>query len=175
VIKVRGGKPYISHRPKRDPARRKSAGEQRQVNLFKLAVKHAKEVLADPDQCKQYEMLARQEARSVYHVAISDFLQKNREQAPTKALEFQDVVVEKTGAHLFLKILFEEAVSFKKTEVTLLELDQTLVENGVAEQATVTSWWYLIQHPDIAGLPFRARIKAFSDDGATYESEKIIV
>jgi hypothetical protein len=175
VIKVRGGKPYISRKPKRDPARKKSTGEQRQVNMFKLAVKYAKEVIADPEKKKQYEALARQEARSVYHVAITDYLQKHREQAPAKKLEYQDAVIEKTGSHLFLKILFESPVAFKRMEVTLLELDQTLVENGAAEQATVTAWWYLIQNPSITGLPFRARMKASAEDGATFEAEKVIV
>ena len=175
VIKVRNGKPYISKKPVRAPGRRKSPGEQRQVNLFKLAVKHAKEVIADPEQAEALKEQAAKQGRSVYHYAISDFLNKNNEQATAKTLEFDDIVVEKSGKHMFLKILFEEPVLLKKMEVWLLELDKTLVEQGTAEQATVKAWWYLIQNPDITGLPFRAAVKALDAEGTAYEAERVIV
>ena len=175
VIKVRNGKPYLSKKPRRDPSRRKSAGEQLQVNLFKLAVKHAKEVIADPEKAADLQEQAARQGRSLYHYAISDFLKRNSAQGSARTLEFEDIVVEKTGSHLFLKILFEEPLVLKKMEVWLLELDKTLVEQGTAEQATVKAWWYLIQHPDITGLPFRAAIKAVDAEGTAYEAERVIV
>jgi hypothetical protein len=175
VVKVRNGKPYLSKKPKRNPGRRKSAGEQRQVNMFKLAVQHAKEAKDDPEQFEEYRKIAEREKRSVYHVAISEFLKKNREDSQAEQLDFEDIVVEKTGQHLFLKVLFESPVILKKMDVWLLELDKTLVEQGQAEQATVTSWWYLIQNQDVAGLPFRAMVKAVDADGNIYEGERVIV
>ena len=54
VIKTRDGKPYICRKPKRDPARRKSPSEQKQVNLFKLAVEYAREVIADSEKKAAY-------------------------------------------------------------------------------------------------------------------------
>jgi hypothetical protein len=175
VIKVRDGKPYICRKPKRDPARKKSQGEQRQVNLFKLAVLYAKEVISDPEKSRPYKMESEQAGRSIYHLAISDYLNKHRQQAQTKELQCDDMVVEKVGSHTFLKINFTDQVVFKKMEVTLLELDMTLVENGRAEAATVSSWWYPVQNPDVTGLPFRARVKAEDDDGIIYENERIII
>ncbi|MFH1537357.1 MAG: hypothetical protein ABIH66_00265, partial [bacterium] len=79
VIKVRGGKPYISRRPKRNKSRRKSPGEQKQVDLFKLAVKYAKEVIADPEKAAGYKAETEKRKRSVYHLAISDYLQRHKE------------------------------------------------------------------------------------------------
>jgi hypothetical protein len=175
VVKVRNGKPYLSKKPNRNPARRKSAGEQRQVNLFKLAVKHAQDAREDPELSEKYRAIAERESRSAYHVAISEFLKQHREESPSGKLEFEDILVEKTGSHLFLKVLFESALPLKKMDVWLLELDKTLVEQGRAEQATVTAWWYLIQNPDIAGLPFRAVIKATDAEGNVFEGERVIV
>ncbi len=175
VIKVRNGKPYISHKPKRDPARRKSNAEQKQVNLFKLAVEYAREVIADDDKKAAYKEEAEKTGRSIYHLAISDYVNKHRHAIPMKKLEFEEIIAEKTGQHMFLKINFVEPVAFSAMEVTLLELDQTPVEQGKAEQATVKSWWYLIKHQDIAGLPFRARVAAITPDEVICEAEQIIV
>ena len=175
VIKVRNGKPYISRKPKRDPERKKSPGEQRQVNLFKLAVKYAKEVLEDPEKQQPYLAESEQSGRSIYHIAISDYLNKNKQVDESEQLEYEDMVVEEVGKHLFLKIEFAEHKAFKKMEVSLLELDQTLVENGLAEAATVTQWWYLIQNPDVTGLPFRVRVRATNNEGRSYDAERVIV
>jgi hypothetical protein len=175
VVKVRGGKPYISRKPKRNPARKKSDAEQKQVNLFKLAVEHAREVMADEEKKAEYSERSEKENRSIYHLAISDYIQKHKAASTHKLLEVEEIVAEKTGQHLFLKINFAEPVIFVKMTITLYELDRTIVEEGAAEQATVKSWWYLIKHPDIAGLPFRANVKAHSPDDAVHEAERVIV
>jgi len=175
VIKMRDGKPYICRKPKRDPTRRKSPAEQKQVNLFKLAVEYAREVIADENKKAEYSEASKQWGRSVYHLAISDYINKHRAVTPVKKLEFEDIVAEKTGQHLFLKINLKEPTLFTAMEVTLYELDQSLVETGKAEQATVKSWWYLIKNPDIAGLPFRARVDAITPDEVIYDVEQIIV
>ena len=175
VIKMRNGKPYICRKPKRDPARRKSPAEQKQVNLFKLAVEYAREVIADEEKKASYLEASEKWGRSIYHLAISDYIEKHRAATPVKKFEFEQIVAEKTGQHLFLKINLNEPTTFAAMEVTLFELDQTLVEQGKAEQATVKSWWYLIKNPDVAGLPFRARVAAITPDEVIFEAEQIIV
>ena len=175
VIKVRDGKPYICRKPKRNPGRRKSPKEQKQVNLFKMAVEHAKEVIADEDKKAAYSKASEKTGRSIYHLAIADYIEKHRYAVAQKKLEFNSMVAEKTGQHLFLKISLKEQYPFEAMEVSLHELDQTLVEQGKAEQATVNSWWYLIKHQDIAGLPYRARVAAITTDEIIYETEQIIV
>lgn len=175
VFKVRGGKPYFSRKPKRNTSRKKSEGEQRQINLFKLAVQYAREVLADDAKMAEYKQQSEKTGRSVYHLALSDYLDKHKTGGPQQVLDYEEIISEKTGQHLFLKINFTEPVVFAKMVVTLLELDRSPVEQGTAEQATVKSWWYLIKHPDIAGLPFRAGVKAYSLDGAIFEAEHVIV
>lgn len=175
VIKVRDGKPYICRKPKRNPGRRKSPPEQKQVNLFKMAVEHAKEVIADEEKKAQYAEKSKETGRSVYHLAISDYIETHKHIVPQKKLEFENIVAEKTGQLLFLKITIKEKIQFVSMEVSLHELDMTLVEQGKAEHATVNSWWYLIKNPDITGLPFRARVAAITPDEIIYEAEQIIV
>jgi hypothetical protein len=175
VIKTRDGKPYICRKPKRDPTRRKSPSEQKQVNIFKLAVEYAREVIADEEKKTAYREESEKSGRSIYHLAITDYIHKHRAQTPVKRLEFERIIAKKTGQHMFLKINLVEPAVFAAMEVSLLELDMSIVETGKAEQATVKSWWYLIKHPDIAGLPFRARVAAISPEEVIYEAEQIIV
>jgi len=174
VVKIRGGKPYISRKPHRDPNRKKSAAEQTQVDSFKLAVQYAKEVIADPEKSASFKAESEKTGRSIYHLAISDFVKKNKK-GDAKKLHFESIVAEKTGQHLFVKVNFEEPPQFKKMLVFLYELDHTPVEQGAAEQATITSWWYLVKHSDIAGLPFRARVSATGADDSVFEAEHVIV
>ncbi len=176
VIKVRNGKPYLSRKPKRDPKRKKSDAEQKQVDLFRQAVLYAKEVIADEEKKEKYIEESKQSGRSVYHLAISDYIAEHRSDRNIhKTLEFEDVVAEKSGDLMFLKINFPEPAPFKKLEVSLSELDKTFVESGAAEQAQLKSWWYLITNTDIAGLPFRAMITATTKDGDIFAAEHIVV
>ncbi len=175
VIKMRNGKPYICRKPRRNTSRGKSPAEQKQVNLFKLAVEYAREVIADEEKKAAYREESEKTGRSVYHLAITDYIHKHRAETPVKKLEFEQITAEKTGQHLFLKINLVEPAVFSAMEISLLELDQSIVETGKAEQATVKSWWYLIKHPDIAGLPFRARVAAISPEEVIYEAEQIIM
>lgn len=178
TIKVRDGKPYISRKPKRDPARKKSDAEQKQVDLFRQAVDYAKEVIADDEKKEKYVEESGKTGRSIYHLAISDYIAENRkkqEDGGHKQLEFEEVVAEKSGDLVFLKINFSEPAPFKKLEVSLSELDKTPVESGTAEQAQKKSWWYLISNPDIAGLPFRAQITATTREDEVFEAEHVVV
>jgi hypothetical protein len=52
--------------------------QKKQNSNFQQAVAFAKSVLADAAKRQAYEKKARKEKRSVYHVALSDFLIKNR-------------------------------------------------------------------------------------------------
>jgi hypothetical protein len=54
-----------------------TAHQKKQNSNFQQAVHYAKSVLADSSKRKAYEKKAKQEKRSVYHVALSDFLKKN--------------------------------------------------------------------------------------------------
>jgi hypothetical protein len=97
VIKVRNGKPYISRKPQRDPTRRKSNAEQKQVNIFKLAVEFAREVIADEEKKAAYREESGKTGRSIYHLAISDYVQKHRHATPMKSLDYEAIIAEKTG------------------------------------------------------------------------------
>ncbi|MEW5945467.1 MAG: hypothetical protein AB1742_04635 [bacterium] len=176
VIKVRGGKPYLSRKPRRDPARRKSPAEQKQVELFRLAVRYAREVLADPARRSEIEAEAGKRRRSVYIHAISTFLEKHRELRPRLKLPLKDVVVDRSGEYLFLKINLTEPVALKGIEVSLLELGSRQVEKGKAEQATVTAWWYIMKDEKVADLPFRVKLEGEAKEGEEiYEAQWVTV
>lgn len=176
VIKVRGGKPYISRRPKRDKSRRKSPAEQEQADRFKLAVKYAKEVIADPGKAAEYEVDAKKKKRSVYHLAISDYLQRHKEMVEKKKLPLRDIEVARVGEFLFLKIYLNEQLPLKNFEVSLYELGTKLAEKGLAEQATVNSWWYTVKDEEITNLTFRVKLEAEGmEEGELYEAQWVSV
>lgn len=67
----------ISKKP--DRSKVKLTGQQKKQNAnFQQAVAFAKSVLADATKRKAYEKKARKEKRSVYHLALAEFLKKNR-------------------------------------------------------------------------------------------------
>lgn len=176
VVKVRDGKPYLSRKPKRNKNRRKAPDEQKQIDLFKLAVKHAKEVIADPEKAARYEEDSKRKRRSVYHLAISDYLRRHKEMVEKKKLPLRDIEVARVGEFLFLKIYLDKPLPLKNFEVSLFELGTELVEKGLAEQATVNSWWYTIKKEAVTELTFRVRIEAESkEDGGLYEAQWVSV
>ncbi|MEW6202034.1 MAG: hypothetical protein AB1546_08665 [bacterium] len=175
VVKYRGGKPYISRKPRRNPNRRKSPGEQKQVDLFKLAVRYAREIITDPVKKAEYEGKALKQGKTVYNLAISDYLNRHTELVPRKKLPLKNVETEREGQYLFLKINLDEPVALKAMEVSILELGSKPVEKGKAEQATVTSWWYIVKNESIAALPFRVIIEAEGQEGELYTAQWVTV
>ena len=175
VIKFRGGKPYIARKPHRNPNRRKSAGEQKQVDLFKSAVRYARKVVADSEKRAKYEEEAQKQGRTVYNLAISDYLNRYKDLLPKQKLPLKGVEVARTGQYLFLKINLEKPVALKMMEVSLLELGSRFVEKGQAEQATLTSWWYIIKNEGVTSLPFRVIIEADGQENEIYTAQWVTV
>lgn len=176
VIKVRGGKPYVARKPKRDKTRVKSPDEQKQVDLFKQAVQFAKDTVADKDRADQYREAAEKEGRSIYHHAISDYLRRHREFAEKKRLPLSGIEAARMGEHLFLKIALTEPMPLKNFEVSLFELGTRPAEKGMAEQATVDSWWYIVRNEGITDLTYRVKVEAeHKDTGEFYEAQWVSV
>jgi len=171
VIKVRDGKPYISRKPRRDPSRKKSEPEQKQVDYFREAVEYARGVITDESKQKQYEEESRNTGKSIYHIAISDYIKRKRERTAGETMDIQSVVAEASGGNYFLKVNFAEQVPYQRLEVFIYTDGGEPVESGIAEQATTRSWWYLISDPSLSGRSFRALLKAHSPGGDVREIE----
>lgn len=139
-------------------------------------MKYAKEVIADPEKAAGFKEESEKQKRSVYHLAISSYLQKNNEMVERKKLPLRGIEVARVGEFLFLKINLDEPLPLKNFEVSVFELGTRLAEKGPAEQATVNSWWYTIKNEDVTELTFRVRIEAESkEDGELYEAQWVSV
>lgn len=77
IVKQRDGRFYISQRP--DYSKRVLSPVQKETNArFRAAVQYAKQVIADPEAGKQYEDTAEQSGKSVYCIAIADYMARHR-------------------------------------------------------------------------------------------------
>lgn len=77
ALKRRGNTIYTSQLP--DFSERVLSAAQVETNTrFRTAVYFAKQVIADPEAAKQYEQTAKETGKSVYNIAIADYMSKHR-------------------------------------------------------------------------------------------------
>ena len=77
VFKKRGDTLYISSRP--DFRKRKlSAAQKRSVARFREAVKHAQNVLSDPQERKPFEKAAKKNRKTAYNTIIAAYLAEQK-------------------------------------------------------------------------------------------------
>lgn len=73
VFKKRGNTIYISRRP--DFSKRVLSDAQKQcIARFQDAVRHTKQVLADPEARKPYEDSAQKSGKTVFHTVMTEYL-----------------------------------------------------------------------------------------------------
>lgn len=78
IVKQRDGRFYISQRP--DYSKRVLSPVQKETNArFRAAVQYAKHVIADPEAKRQYKDSAEQSGKSVYSVAIADYMGRHKQ------------------------------------------------------------------------------------------------
>jgi hypothetical protein len=67
----------IVTKPPHHPSGKPSEAQKTQRQRFALAVAYAREALADPQLCAQYEAIAQQQGKRPWGVAFSDSMQGN--------------------------------------------------------------------------------------------------
>jgi hypothetical protein len=132
VFRNRGGKTIVSQAPKKSTQEWSEAQEKHRLR-FQEAVLYAKGAIVDAATKEAYKTAA-SNGQTAYNVAVADFM---------NAPQIDEIDVSSYTGQLgsYIRIRATDDFRVAEVSVTILNVDGTEVEKGLAELQTGGIWW----------------------------------
>jgi hypothetical protein len=168
VLRQRGGRTFLSTRPAGSSI--VSVKQQEQRDRFQRAVRYARTALLKPEVKAEYEELVKdKEFLSSFTAAVTDYF---------KAPEISEIDLSGYTGKAGDQIIMRSSANFKITEVevTLLQVDGTVVESGdaVSTDPARLEWTYLATQEVALITGLKVVVAAKDRPGKEVTSEKVL-